>query len=164
MAPFSALPLQRPRDHHEQLRGGNSTGKAPPLRPGLGQRVGLGTQGREGQGGWGPLREQASLGGGAPPSLAKTRRWECLTKEDVGRWGEGVSSLPCSCSGPQEAGTDYPGLGRFPLSTHTPGGPAYSRGDFGFCCRGHEACTRQESPAWPSVPSHQGSPGTSWGW
>lgn len=29
LAPFSALTLQRPRDHHEQPRGGNATGKAP---------------------------------------------------------------------------------------------------------------------------------------
>lgn len=64
---------------------------------------------------------------------------------------------------PRSRDRHCPGLGWFPLSTHTPGGPAYSRGDFGFCCRGHDACTRQESPGWPSVPSHQGSPGASWG-
>lgn len=29
-------------------------------------------------------------------------------------------------------------------------------GDFGFCCRDHDACTRQKSPAWPSVPSGKG--------
>lgn len=34
---------------------------------------------------WGPPGEEASLGGGAPPSLAKMGLWECFTEEDVGR-------------------------------------------------------------------------------
>lgn len=58
----------------------------------------------------------------------------------------------------QEAGTGT-ALAWFLLAVHTPGDPVHSKGDFGFCL-GHEACIRQESPAWPSVPGSQGSPGT----
>lgn len=64
----------------------------------------------------------------------------------MGCWGEGSLHFLEAALAPEKQGD-------FPLATHSPGGPAHSMGDFGFCCRGHGACTRQERPAWPSVPS-----------
>lgn len=75
MAPFLALTLQRPRDHHKE--GGVGTTL-------LWLERGAGDLGK-GSRNWGPPGEEASLGGGAPPSLAKMGLWECFTEEDVGR-------------------------------------------------------------------------------
>lgn len=159
MAPFSAPTLQRPRDHHEQRRGGNHWEESS---PGEG---GAGATGKEGM---------KRLGTPLESRLAWVReplhRWPRQGDESVshrnmgGRWGEGglFTSLQLLWP-PRSRDSHCPRLGWFPLSAHTPGGPAHSRGDFGFCCRGHDACTRQERPAWPSVPSRQGSPGASWG-
>lgn len=78
-------------------------------------------------------------------------------------WGAGDRGLMTSSKllwprSSQEAGT-HTALAWFPMAMHTPGGPAHSRVDFGFCL-GHEAYIR---PAWPSVPGSQRSPGASWG-
>lgn len=70
MAPFLALTLQRPRDHHEGgmettlLWAAFSLGAWPWPEGGSGD---TGKEGKE----TGPLGEEVSLGRGAPPSLAK---------------------------------------------------------------------------------------------
>lgn len=75
LAPFLALTLQRPRDHHKE--GGVGTTLLWLERGG--RDLGKGSRN------WVPPGEEASLGGRAPPSLAKMGWWECLTEEDVGR-------------------------------------------------------------------------------
>lgn len=159
MAPFSAPTLQRPRDHHEQRRGGNHWEESS---PGEG---GAGATGKEGMKRLGTPLESRLAWVGEP-----LHRWPRQGDGSVshrnmgGRWGEGglFTSLQLLWP-PRSRDSHCPRPGWFPLSAHTPGGPAHSRGDFGFCCRGHDACTRQERPAWPSMPSRQGSPGAWWG-
>ena len=158
LAPFLVLTQQRPRDRHEQARGGNSPGRPPPLGPGSGQRVGPGILRRNGSGGWGPPGEEASLGRGAPSSLARLGRWDCH-RGRCGVLGRGGSlHFLTAALAPKKQGQALPRPWLVPAG-HSHPGPAHSRGGFGFCRRGHNACTRQENPAWPSVPRGQGSHG-----
>lgn len=136
----SALTWQSPGGHHQ---GRGEVALPESSTPGRDQ----------GKGGWRLLTPRR----GDP--FSHWPRWGmCLLEEDVGHQGDGFF-IPCSCSGPPEARRYCPGLSWFPPATHTPSGPAYRRRDFGFCCRDRDACTRQESPARPSVPSGQGLAG-----
>lgn len=130
-----------------------------PLGPGPGWRVGLGTQGRKVNRDWGPPGKEVSLG---KVPLHHWPRWSygSVSEEDVDRGLVTSSQLLWPLSSRDR---HCPGLGWLLLAMHTPGGPAHSRGDFGFCCRGHKACTKQESLAWPSVPGGQRFPRASWG-
>lgn len=128
MAPFLALTLQRPRDHHEGgmeitlLWAAFSLGAWP-----WPEGVGLGTQGRKGKR-RGPL-ERRLVWVGEP--LHHWPRWGDGSVSQRTMWGARDRGLvtPSQLLWPLRSRDRHcQGLGWFWLAMHTPGGPAHSRG------------------------------------
>lgn len=140
MAPFSTLTGQRPRKHFKKIR--EVTDWETLARSGARDTETSGLRLR--------TPKEGVLFHSQPARVVLV-----FPRGGWGLWGKG---LFFAASAALESGETLPRPELVPTDYSHPRWPCTQDwGDFGFCCRGRDACTRQKSPAWPSDPGGKGA-------